>query len=176
MKDFEYLDEQRCLGMKNFLSNQRRMLAEEKTDNILVASFVDDLGYQQKDFDDRVLFYNSETLLEKQSLLDHFSKDNRLLFSEKNIEFCSKKGQTSPQNQDNFFCVVDGEFKIFGLFDGHGSNGQITSAFVMGCMLDYFKNSKKFVDLDLMNSHSADEEVIKAIKCCFKYAQDRIRE
>lgn len=45
------------------------------------------------------------------------------------VEFCSKKGQHNHSNQDNFFCVVDGNTKIFGLFDGHGTYGERVSAF-----------------------------------------------
>lgn len=31
--------------------------------NILVASWINDLGYHQNEFDDKILFYNSESLL-----------------------------------------------------------------------------------------------------------------
>ena len=71
---------------------------EEKPDNILVASFIDNMGFHQKDFDDRILFYNSETLLDRRRLLDHFSRENRHLLNDKNIEFCCKKGQVTPIN------------------------------------------------------------------------------
>ena len=31
-----------------------------------------------------------------------------------------QKGKMSEQNQDNIFILLDGEVKIYGLFDGHG--------------------------------------------------------
>jgi hypothetical protein len=40
----------------------------------------------------------------------------------------------------------------------------------MGNMLDYIKNSKKFRDLDFMDGSVSDNEMVSAIKCCFKYA------
>lgn len=95
------------------------------------------------------------------------------------IEFMSKKGQMSSINQDNMFCLVDGETKIFGLFDGHGPNGHLVSGFVMGQMLDFIKNSKIFRDKDLFgfgSSSVSDADMKKAIRMCFQYAQDRVRQ
>ena len=112
----------------------------------------------------------------RQKLLDHFHKDNRNLFNDKSIEFCSKKGQIGPYNQDNFFIVVEGDIKIFGVCDGHGLEGHKISQFVMGNLLDYIKNSKCFRDLDMHDNSATDEEMSKAIKKAFKYAQDRTRE
>ena len=97
--------------------------------NILVTSWLDDIGYQQKEHDDKQLFYNSEKILNRgrskdRRVLHHFSKENKNVFAaDKHIEFMCKKGQMNHQNQDSFFCVVDGDTKIFGLFDGHGVNG-----------------------------------------------------
>ena len=54
------------------------------------------------------------------------------LLAEKNVNVYSKKGAYSSVNQDNFFTVVDGDTKIFGIFDGHGSNGHHVSQFAMG--------------------------------------------
>ena len=38
------------------------------------------------------MFYNSEILLNRQNIFDHFSPENRNMFQDKNVEFCSKKG------------------------------------------------------------------------------------
>ena len=31
-----------------------------------------------------------------------------------------RKGKNNEMNQDNFFIILDGDVKIYGLFDGHG--------------------------------------------------------
>jgi len=46
----------------------------------------------------------------------------------------------------------------------------------MGNILDYVKNSRRFRELDLHDSAIDDAEISKAIRKCFKYAQDRARE
>ena len=63
-------------------------------------------------------------------MTDHFSPLHKKAFNQRNIEFiCNKgygplsEGQPESQSQDNFFCVVDKDMKIFGVFDGHGSSG-----------------------------------------------------
>ena len=53
--------------------------------NILVASWINDLYYPQKDFMDKVLFYNSESLLNDQNLLGHFLRSNKKLLEERDI-------------------------------------------------------------------------------------------
>jgi len=40
------------------------------------------------------------------------------------------------------FIINDGDIKIFGLFDGHGVNGNLISSFAMGTMFDYIVHSK----------------------------------
>jgi len=131
---------------KKIMQDDQDMGYVEPIDNnILVCSWIDDWGNQQKDFEDKMIFYNSETLLNHQNVMHHFpfpKDDNRALFYDKQIEFCCKKGQQTAVNQDNFFIIVDGETKIYGIFDGHGVNGHRVSGFVMGAMLDYVKNSK----------------------------------
>ena len=153
-------------------------LIEPVDNNILVASWIDDWGIQQKDFDNKILFYNSESILNSNDTLHHFNKDNKNLFYDKSIEFSCKKGQQTQVNQDNFFVLVDGETKIYGVFDGHGVNGQQVSSFASGCMLEYIKNSKNFRDKNFFDStggHFSDAEMTKAIKQCFQYTQDRVR-
>jgi hypothetical protein len=49
----------------------------------------------------------------------------------------------------------------------------------MGTMLDYIKNSKCFKDKNLYDTNGEplpDAEITKAIRLCFKYTQDRVRE
>lgn len=120
--------------------------------NILVTSWLNDLDFPQKEFEERILFYNNEKILNRgkntnRKILHHFTKDNRSVFAERNVEFSCKKGQHNHQNQDSFFCVVDGDTKIFGIFDGHGVNGHQISAFASGTMLEFVKNSKLFKEI-----------------------------
>jgi serine/threonine protein phosphatase PrpC len=63
---------------------------------------------------------------------DLFSRDHRKLIYDKSIEFMCKKGRSNSENQDNLFILLDGEVKIFGLFDGHGINGNFISGFASG--------------------------------------------
>lgn len=95
----------------------------QEDSNILVSSWINDLGLPQEKFDDKILFYNSESILNKQNLLGHFVRNNKKEFEDKNIEFLCKKGENSSTNQDNFFCIIDGNNKFYGIFDGHGING-----------------------------------------------------
>jgi hypothetical protein len=41
----------------------------EREKQILVASWIDNLGYTEKDFDDKVLFFNSENILNQENIL-----------------------------------------------------------------------------------------------------------
>lgn len=59
-------------------------------------------------------------------------------------------------------------------FDGHGINGNLVSSFVMGSMLDYIKNSTRFKSIDLKASSS--DEIVKAMKKAFRYAQDKAKD
>ena len=76
--------------------------------------------------------------------------------------------------------IVDGDTKIYGLFDGHGVKGHLISSFAMGTMVDYIKNSKCFKNLNISEMNGGepvtDAEMTKAIRLCFKYTQDRVRE
>ena len=62
------------------------------------------------------------------------------MFLEKHIEFSCRKGRLNETNQDNFFILLDGEVKIYGLFDGHGQNGHIVSSFAQSKVLDFIRN------------------------------------
>ena len=103
---------------------------------------------------DKILFYNSESMMNDQNLLRHFLKSNKKIFEEREIEYICKKGQKHETNQDNFFCIVDGPNKYYGIFDGHGANGHLISCFVMGAMVDYLKNSSRAYYLYQMDEYS----------------------
>jgi len=65
--------------------------------------------------------------------------------------------------------LLDGDVKIFGLFDGHGINGNFISGFASGQMLDFIRNiqgeffSKKNLE------KASNGEIERMIKRCFKY-------
>ena len=68
-----------------------------------------------------------------------------------------------------------------GVFDGHGTNGHLVSRFVMAAMVDYIQNSKRFKDLFSEQGPNgelvADADLVtKAIRKCFRYAQDQVRD
>lgn len=147
----------------------------ERDSNLLAATWFDALGYNQKAYDDKFIFYNSESLLASKDLLEHFSHDNKKALSEKNIEFLCKKGKEgNSHNQDNFFCITAGKNKIFGVFDGHGPNGHLASSFAMGAMIDFIQNSKRFKEKPL--HEMSDLEIRQALRKTFRFAQDRIKE
>ena len=73
---------------------------------------------------------------------------------EKHIEFMCRKGYSNETNQDNFFILLDGEVKIYGLFDGHGQNGHQVSSFAQSKVLDFIRN-KNGVFFDHMNLEKA---------------------
>ena len=121
------------------------------------------------------MFYNNEDILNSKLILNHFSKKHKSKFLEHNIEFLSKKGQYNSINQDNFFCIVDGDIKMMGIFDGHGDCGHLVSNFAMCSIVNYIKNAqilKGKTLFECLPDSVTDEEVTKVIECAFKYAQD----
>ena len=71
--------------------------------------------------------------------------------------------------------MLDGDVKIFGLFDGHGINGNFISGFASGQMLDFIRNiqgeffSKKNLE------KASNGEIERMIKRCFKYVQFKMK-
>lgn len=142
----------------------------EKDKNILVATWINDFGYPQKIWDDKILFYNSEKILNRENILDHFKRDNKKQMQD--VEYVCRKGNNNIMNQDNFFVIQDGDCKIFGIFDGHGLNGHNCSSFAMGAMVDFLKNRKNKPDFN----KASNEEIEKLMRKCFRYAQDKLKE
>ena len=68
-------------------------LLDNQEQNILVATWIGDSRYPQKPLEDKFLFYNNETILNKLNVFEHFSKKNRNLLWDHNIEYLCKKGQ-----------------------------------------------------------------------------------
>ena len=79
-----------------------KALADRKDEvteqNMIAASWIDDLGNPQKEMDEKNVFFNNETLLENGKMKDHFSKEHRSFFFEKLVEFQCKKGRSNPEN------------------------------------------------------------------------------
>ena len=44
--------------------------------------------------------------------------------------FAIKKGSKHAANQDDFWIIIDGDTKIFGVFDGHGLYGHFCADYV----------------------------------------------
>lgn len=61
-----------------------------------------------------------------------------------------------------------------GIFDGHGLNGHRCSNFVMCAMADYIKHSPQFTVQNLESFKK--EQMEKAMRKCFRYAQDKLKE
>jgi serine/threonine protein phosphatase PrpC len=120
--------------------------------------------------DDKMLFFNSEVLINKQSILEHFKRDNKKMLMDKNVEIGCKKGKVNSENQDSFFYLIDGDVKIIGVFDGHGVKGHLASSVAMGAMAKYIQNSQRFKDIRRVDLD--DQFVEKTIRKCFRYAQD----
>jgi hypothetical protein len=131
----------------------------ENDQNFLFASWIDDIGYPQKEFEDKITFFNSESILNRENFLSHFSfqADIKKLLNEKNIQYACKKGKKNPINQDSFFCISEGINKIYGVFDGHGLNGHLISSYTMGAMAEYIQNSKRFKDIRINDFKETDD-------------------
>lgn len=139
-----------------------------------MASWINNLGYPEDKLVSKKLFYNSESILNKNNILEHFKKENRGKFEDKNIQFMCKKGTKNPVNQDNFFVIVEKRIKFMAVFDGHGLNGHLMSRFAMGAMAKFIQNSRKFNQKDI--EEMSNEEMTKAIRKCFRYTQDQAKE
>ena len=146
-------------------------------DNMLLATWLDSKQSPQNESDEKLLFFLNETLLERKSVNAHFQLElNKKLFLEKNIEFMCRKGPGNEHNQDNFFILLDGEVKIYGLFDGHGTNGLQVSSFAQSKVLDFIRN-KHGAFFDQVNLQEATDVQIKSkIKQCFKYVQQELKK
>ena len=117
----------------------------------------------------------NESLLEKKSINCHFQRDNKKLFQEKHIEFMCRKGHRNAANQDNSFILLDGDVKIYGLFDGHGQNGHQVSSFAQSKVLEFIRN-KHGTFFDQVNlENSTDKQIRCKIKQCFKYVQQELK-
>jgi hypothetical protein len=71
----------------------------------LVSSWIDNLGYAQKDFDDKVLFFNSEKILNFEDPLLHFNREYLDDVYKNKTEVICKKGKGAKINKDSFFCI-----------------------------------------------------------------------
>mmetsp|Transcript_19825 Transcript_19825/g.19833 ORF Transcript_19825/g.19833 Transcript_19825/m.19833 type:complete len:367 (-) Transcript_19825:76-1176(-) len=61
------------------------------------------------------------------------------------IGFACKKGLKPDQfNQDDFSIIIDPDFKFFGVFDGHGTNGHHISKYVHSILPDLITSHESF--------------------------------
>lgn len=73
--------------------------------------------------------------------LSEFQRLNKL-----GVGFSCKKGlKPDFNNQDDLTIILDTEFKFFGVFDGHGTNGHHISHYVHSLLPDLILSNKDFV-------------------------------
>jgi len=125
--------------------------------------------------DDKIVFFSNESILKDELVLRHFHREHKVAMAKAHhVDFQCKKGRANPQNQDNFFIVIDGDIKIFGVFDGHGVQGHLVSGFVAGTMLDYIRNKEKIFHSKRI-AGASDQDVQAALRRCFKHAQRKLK-
>ena len=44
------------------------------------------------------------------------------------------------------FVIIDGNIKLFGVFDGHGPRGHLASSFAQAKFVQYIQENKKFFE------------------------------
>lgn len=116
-------------------------------------------------------------MLEQKSINCHFNRKYKKLFLEKHIEFMCRKGRLNSANQDNSFILLDGDVKIYGLFDGHGQNGHQVSSFAQSKVLDFIRNRHgAFFDQVNLVENATDKQIRGKIKQCFKYVQQELKK
>jgi hypothetical protein len=117
-------------------------------------------------FEDKEIFFNNETLLDKENLNGHFSKTNRKILNDNGVDYMVVKGNSSET--ENLFMIKDHNVKIFGVFDGHGECGQLVSAFVQGRFLNCIRNeSDGFFELKNL-IHKSASSIRRKIRWMFK--------
>jgi len=62
---------------------------------MLMATWIDDMETAQKEFDEKIVFFNNETLLNGQNVNDHFSREHKKAILDKSVEFMCKKGRVT---------------------------------------------------------------------------------
>lgn len=117
------------------------------------------------------LDYNDLELRKRER--DKYRKVKKMIKEEDNVEFICKKGQVQSVNQDNLFIMINEDFKIFGIFDGHGPYGHKVSSYVQTRMIQYIKNSK-FLTPEVIAETDMFEEVKKALIEIFLTIQDEL--
>ena len=66
------------------------------------------------------------------------------------------------------FSVIDGDIRIFGVFDGHGIYGHLVSGFAAGHMLDYIRNKDNTFSSARL-AKASEPEIKRALRRCFRY-------
>ena len=57
------------------------------------------------------------------------------------------------------FVIIDGNIKLFGVFDGHGPRGHLTSSFAQAKFVQYIQENKKF--FESKNLRTCDDQEIE---------------
>ena len=86
------------------IQKNKALLAESNAkdiveQNILVATWINDIQTPQKESEPRRLFFMNESLLLQENIRNHFDQRNEKLFREAGQDFVCLKGSV-PQSQD----------------------------------------------------------------------------
>lgn len=74
------------------------------------------------------------------------------------------------------FIILDGDMKIFGVFDGHGVNGNEVSSFAASMMVEFIRNiDRKFFKSKNLEV-TKDKQIKIRIKHCFKFVQKKLKQ
>lgn len=80
------------------------------------------------------------------------------------IKCICRKGNKNSPNQDDYFCLVDGETTILGVFDGHGQYGHYCSNTVQNLLIRYLLKSQYYqtnLELALKEAFLKSDEALR---------------
>ena len=76
------------------------------------------------------------------------------------------------------FIIIDGNMKLFGVFDGYGPKGHLVSAFAQSKFVEYLTkkgSNKKF--FEPKNLREKDDKAIEIqVRKAFKYVQKELKQ
>jgi hypothetical protein len=81
-------------------------------ENILVASWVDDLLIPQRELESRKLFFMNESILTNQEVKDHFRSKNAKKFYSQGVEFVCWKGSCPERSEEARRNMFDTQGKL----------------------------------------------------------------
>ena len=112
-------------------------------------------------FKDNDMSINKKNLEEKKDVDINKNNKTKKIIGYDMISIAGKDFGKEKVNQDKYFLIpkIDNceEIKIFGIFDGHGDNGDMISTEIRDFFEDYFLNLKKNVINEDINENDKNE-------------------